>query len=191
MTAKTVTLHIFETLRRRGGGDWPNAAVIKTAMKRRLLISARTWNGDRLADEIVRARRSLASNRHYTHNLQSRPLMIFDSRSTALTEPVYWEHMTGKQRIPRFRMVLEVSFPDADPNDPSGYQEMISRWKESLQNNQALRCQQVWIREVLTIGDVDDYDDWRNNRGEYDVSAWHRDENTSIVSGRKKPDKES
>jgi hypothetical protein len=88
-------------------------------------------------------------------------------------------------------MVLEVSFPDAHPFDPSGYMEMIARWKESLQNNQAMRCQEVRIREILTIGDIDDYDDWRNNRGEWDVSAWPRDENTGIVSGLKKPDKNS
>jgi len=85
---------------------------------------------------------------------------------------------------------LEASFPDADPIDPSGYQEMIARWKESLQNNQESRCQEVRIREVLLIGDVDDYDDWRNRSGEYDVSAWPR-EGMSMIAGRKDPNNKS
>jgi hypothetical protein len=98
--------------------------------------------------------------------------------------------MTGQQRVPRFRIVLEVSFPDADFVYPSGYQETIDRWKESLQNNQAVRSQEVLIRELLLINqDVDDYADWRYRRPEYDPSSPRK--GMGRIVGREKPDNKS
>jgi hypothetical protein len=77
-----------------------------------------------------------------------------------------------KPRAPRFRIVLEASFEDLDPCDPSGYSEMLSRWAESLGRNPVFGCKDVRTRELMTIGDKDDYSDWRYHRGIYDASSW-------------------
>ena len=84
--------------------------------------------------------------------------------------------------IPRFRVVLELSFPGADPLDPSGYQDLLAKWKKLLEENQEIPCQNVHLREALTIGNVDDYDDWRFSRGDYDASTWDQED-----VGRKEP----
>src|SRR5262245_42477287 len=93
--------------------------------------------------------------------------------------------MTGDEtsRTPRFRIVLEISFDDVDPWDPSGYPDLLARWAEFLGKNEAFPSRDVKLREILTIGAVDDYDDWRNNRGPYDVSSWPT-EGTGYVRGR-------
>jgi hypothetical protein len=36
---------------------------------------------------------------------------------------------------------------------------------------------------MLTIGEPDDYSDWRRNRGAYDVSTWLPDSSGSILVG--------
>jgi hypothetical protein len=92
-----------------------------------------------------------------------------------------------KLRIPRFRIVLEASFPDANPRDPSGYEDLIAKWKESLENNTAYPCKDIKLREYQTIGAVDDYTDWRCQRGEYKTSAWPG-EGLGVVRGRQKTD---
>jgi hypothetical protein len=75
-----------------------------------------------------------------------------------------------KPRVPRFRIVLEATFPQADPMDPSNYGNVINRWKETLGSDEVSPCQDVQIREFLTVGDIDDYDDWRDHKGEYDYT---------------------
>jgi hypothetical protein len=75
-----------------------------------------------------------------------------------------------KPRPPRFRIVLEISFEAADPCDPSGYSDLLSQWAESLHNEQIFKCRDVKLIECLTIGDADDYSDWRYHRGAYDLS---------------------
>jgi hypothetical protein len=75
-----------------------------------------------------------------------------------------------KPTPPRFRIVLEISFEAADPWDPSGYSDLLSQWAESLHKEQIFRCRDVQLRECTTIGDADDYSDWRYHRGAYDLS---------------------
>jgi hypothetical protein len=72
----------------------------------------------------------------------------------------------------RFRAVVEMSFPDADPWDPTDYDKLIDQWKAALEKNPLFNCKDVSIREIRTIGEGDDYEDWRNQRGAYDVSGW-------------------
>jgi len=92
-----------------------------------------------------------------------------------------------KPPAPRFRIVLEASFPDADV-DPTGYADLIARWEKSLESNPVFPCKDVKVRETSTIGDVDDYTDWRYHRGEYDVSTWPR-ETLGTVHGLGRPGK--
>jgi hypothetical protein len=71
--------------------------------------------------------------------------------------------MEDRKHLPpvRFRAVVEISFPDADPWDPSDYDKLIEHWRRSLEANEAFKCRDVVIREVLTIGQKDDYEKWR------------------------------
>ncbi|HVJ06728.1 MAG TPA: hypothetical protein VM578_13720 [Candidatus Saccharimonadales bacterium] len=61
---------------------------------------------------------------------------------------------------------------------------ILERWKETLEKDAVLPCQNVRFREVLTIGDVDDYDDWRDHKGEYDYTK----ESERFLRTRKKKD---
>jgi len=87
----------------------------------------------------------------------------------------------------RFRIVLEAAFPTADPFDPRGYQPLLARWRDSVERNADVPCKDLTICESLTIGDRDDYDDWRRQRGQYDPSTWP-DESTGKLYGREKAD---
>jgi hypothetical protein len=40
---------------------------------------------------------------------------------------------------PRFRMVVEVSFSEADPLDPSNYEELFTRWKAAVESNRCFK----------------------------------------------------
>ena len=71
----------------------------------------------------------------------------------------------------RFRAVIEMSFPDADPRNPMNYDQLIAQWKSALESNPLFNCKDVLIKEIGTFGE-DDYDDWRNHKGSYDVSRW-------------------
>lgn len=97
--------------------------------------------------------------------------------------------MNGSQQapIPRFRIVLELTFPDADPWSPSGYMDLIDRWKQAMESNQAAPCKDVFIRESMTIGDGSEYDDWRNRSGPYDPANWPK-KGMGRIYGLKKPD---
>jgi hypothetical protein len=48
----------------------------------------------------------------------------------------------------------------------------MKRWQDSIESDEAVPCRNVNLREILTIGDVDDYDDWRNRKGEHDPKNW-------------------
>ena len=61
----------------------------------------------------------------------------------------------------RFRAVIEMSFPDANPWDPADYDSVIEQWRKSLEENPTFNCKDVVIREILTIGPKDDYEKWR------------------------------
>ena len=61
----------------------------------------------------------------------------------------------------RFRAVIEMSFPDADPWDPTDYDSVIEQWRKSLEENPTFNCKDVVIREILTVGPKEDYEKWR------------------------------
>jgi len=71
----------------------------------------------------------------------------------------------------RFRAIIEMSFPDADPWDPADYGDLIERWRRSLENSTLFNCKEVSIRQISTIGRIDDYEDWRFGRGRYDATG--------------------
>jgi hypothetical protein len=76
----------------------------------------------------------------------------------------------GVTRPVRFRAVIEMSFPDADPWDPTDYEKLIEQWKEAPEKSSLFNSKTVLIREVLTIAEEeDDYEDWRNRRGRYEL----------------------
>ena len=56
----------------------------------------------------------------------------------------------------RFRAVIEMSFPDADPWDPTDYGSVIEQWRKSLEENPTFNCKDVVIREILTVGPKDE-----------------------------------
>ena len=58
-----------------------------------------------------------------------------------------------------------MSFPDADPWDAADYGKLIGRWKQMVESNPQVNCKDVVIREILTIGGIDDYETWRQNKG--------------------------
>jgi hypothetical protein len=61
----------------------------------------------------------------------------------------------------RFRVVVELTLPDADPWDPSDYDQFLEQVKEALESAPTVNCKHVLIREAVTIGPQDNYDDWR------------------------------
>lgn len=69
----------------------------------------------------------------------------------------------------RFRIVLEVTFPDADPWNPSDYGDYLDRVQEAVERAGNVRCTEVRIRDSDTIGAEDDYQDWRGGL-RYDFS---------------------
>jgi len=87
--------------------------------------------------------------------------------------------------IPRFRIILELTFPDASPVDPAGYEGLIDRWKVAMQSNPAAPCKDVFIRETLTIGDGSDYDYWRYKLNPFDPASWPQ-KAMGRIQGRKK-----
>jgi hypothetical protein len=73
--------------------------------------------------------------------------------------------MDDREQLPPvgFRAVIEMSFPNADPWDPTDYGNVIEQWRKSLEENPAFNCKDVVIREILTIGGLkDDYEEWRH-----------------------------
>ena len=58
----------------------------------------------------------------------------------------------------RFRVVLELTFPDADPWNPSDYDKPLEQMKTALESAPNVNCKEVMIREATTIGDDDNYE---------------------------------
>lgn len=77
-------------------------------------------------------------------------------------------------------MILELTFPDADPWDPSNYDVLLDQVKEALINTPNVSCSDVRIREAENIGPADDYEVWRGG-WKYDFSSF--DPNTSYIFG--------
>jgi len=74
----------------------------------------------------------------------------------------------------RFRVVLELTLPDADPWDPSNYDLLLDQVKEAIINAPNVKCKDVLIRESANIGPTDDYEEWRGGR-KYDFSSFSPD----------------
>jgi len=65
----------------------------------------------------------------------------------------------------RMRVILEVTFPDLDPNALDA-RELIERWTRALEASPTAPCRDVKIREMSLIGFVDDpkaYRQWRHD----------------------------
>jgi len=60
--------------------------------------------------------------------------------------------MDNREQGVRFRVVIEISFPDANPWDPSDYDILIEKWRKSLEDSTLVNCKNVFIREVEAIG---------------------------------------
>lgn len=61
----------------------------------------------------------------------------------------------------RLRAVIDMTFPDANPWDPTDYGSAMEQWRKSLEENPAFNCKDVVIHEILTIGPKDEYEKWR------------------------------
>jgi hypothetical protein len=72
--------------------------------------------------------------------------------------------MENRESIPsvRFRAVIEMSFPDANPSDPTDYDKLIEQWRRSMEDSPLFNCKDVVIREIGTTGPEDDYEKWRH-----------------------------
>jgi hypothetical protein len=69
----------------------------------------------------------------------------------------------------RFRIVLEVTFPEADPWDGSEHLDYVDQLKRALEIAENVKCTDVRIRDSGSIGSEDDYEDWRGGL-KYDFS---------------------
>jgi hypothetical protein len=69
----------------------------------------------------------------------------------------------------RFRIVLEVTFPEADPWDASQHMDYVDQLQFALETANNLKCTDVRIRDSGSIGTEDDYERWRGGL-KYDFS---------------------
>jgi hypothetical protein len=80
--------------------------------------------------------------------------------------------MTSKPLPPRFRIVLDVTFSEASPWDPSDYSSFLKQMQELLEASTRPKMVDVLLREACTIShDADDYDDWRNRTGACEIPS--------------------
>ena len=75
--------------------------------------------------------------------------------------------MVQLPRPPRFRIVIDVTLEHADPWDASEYHQVLAHFKRGIETMSACACRDVVVRESRTIGDAEDYSDWRYHRGAY------------------------
>jgi hypothetical protein len=61
----------------------------------------------------------------------------------------------------RFRVVLELTFPEADPWDPTHYDKFLEKMTNALSHAPDVKCTDVVIREAESVGPADDYEKWR------------------------------
>jgi hypothetical protein len=64
----------------------------------------------------------------------------------------------------RFRIVLELTFPDADPWDPSHYEVFLEQVKEALIHAPNVKCADVCIRDAENLGPEDNFEEWRGGK---------------------------
>lgn len=67
----------------------------------------------------------------------------------------------------RFRIVLEVTFPEADPWDASEHLDYLDQLQFALESAGNVKCTDVKIREACSVGVVDDYDEWLRGSFQY------------------------
>jgi hypothetical protein len=60
----------------------------------------------------------------------------------------------------RFRVVFELTLPEADPDDPSRYETFLDAMKAALEKAPMVRCTDILLREAERIPENDD-NDWR------------------------------
>jgi hypothetical protein len=84
----------------------------------------------------------------------------------------------------RFRVVLELTLPDADPWDPPDLDALLEQLKEAIINAPKVNCRDVMIREAENIGPTDDYEQWRGG-WKYDFSSFSP--NVSYLFGTSYP----
>jgi len=72
-------------------------------------------------------------------------------------------YMEAAQSV-RFRVVFELTLPEADPEDPSIYNEFLDAMKAALENAPMVRCTDILLREAERIAANDDDKTWREPR---------------------------
>jgi hypothetical protein len=88
-------------------------------------------------------------------------------------ERVQYSLMMNLEDAPpvRFRLVLELTFPDADRWDPSNYSDLLEGVKKTLETATTINCKELVIRKSEAIGPGDNYEDWRGGP-RYDFSSF-------------------
>ena len=64
----------------------------------------------------------------------------------------------------RFRLTLEMTLPEADPEDPSDYDKFLDAIKEALAKAPTVKCTDILLREAERIPEDDDDRNWRARR---------------------------
>jgi hypothetical protein len=72
-------------------------------------------------------------------------------------------HMEPTQSV-RFRVVFELTLPEADPEDPSDYEKFLDAMKAALENAPMVRCTNILLRAAERIAEEDDDRKWRARR---------------------------
>jgi hypothetical protein len=83
----------------------------------------------------------------------------------------------------RFRIVLEVTFPEADPWDGSEHMEYLDQLQFALETANNVKCTDVKLREAGTVGvEDDDYGEWL--RGSFQFAFFNVGPGTVSSFGR-------
>jgi len=61
----------------------------------------------------------------------------------------------------RFRVVFELTLPEADPEDPDDYDKFLDAMKAALENAPMVRCTNILLREAERIAEDDEDRNWR------------------------------
>ncbi len=61
----------------------------------------------------------------------------------------------------RFRIVLEVTFPEADPWNASEHGDYLDQLQYALETAGNVKCTDIRIRDSANLGVDDDYEEWR------------------------------
>ena len=64
----------------------------------------------------------------------------------------------------RFRVVIELSFPDADPWNPADFDQLIPQIKAALEGSSSLHCSDVRIRHIGNPDVEEEYAAWKAGR---------------------------